>query len=807
MKTNTGSQVELLAPAGDEDSLRAAVCAGANAVYLGFRTFGARASAANFDAEQLSRAVDYAHLYRVRVHVTVNTLVKEAELEPLFQALCEISQAGADAVIVQDLGVAALAHRYFPNLALHASTQMALHNASGARFAKAQGFERVVLARECTLEQIAQVAQTGVETEVFVHGALCAGVSGQCLMSSMAGGRSGNRGRCAQPCRKAVEYHGNSAALLSTRDLCLRGHLPELLNACVSSLKIEGRLKRPEYVAIVTDSYRRALDEIAQGRFAGESEAENARLRQIFHRGGFTAGHAMGIEDAGLCSIERVGHGGIAVGTVTGVKNGLAAAQLRLPLHDGDGLQLRGKTEVELRYAGKEREAGEQAVLRIRAGETVRVGDEVWRMTDAEQLAQARALMREPPISVAVRAMLRVGKPMELHMTDGVSEAAAYGECVQAAKTRACTEDEVCKQTSKLGDTPFCIGPEPIKIELDENVFAPVAALNALRREAAEKLALERRNAFAGGKRSEWATQTLPDALSAVRAQLPSNLPTQAGTLAVRFWEAEQAQALYSAGATLLCYAPRDLRAQTLARELDKLPQGTWLELPPQMSEAALQAVKTLAQGAKNRLAGVALGSVGQLGADFELPVAFGSGIPVTNRLSAETLLKYHPHFYSLWPEWSGAELLQSELANTPCLLTVYGRERLMLLNHCPERVARGLSSGRSGCELCKADYMTCGTENATLTDGKGYRFPLTRTRTDEGCVVNVLNALPTDLRRFDTKRRALGAGMMLSFTTETAEEQLALTAAFSALLRGEVPPGDARDGASTIGRFDKGAE
>ncbi len=192
-------RMELLAPAGDEAALRAAVCAGADAVYLGLQRFGARASAANFDAEALEKAVAYAHLHHVRVYVAVNTLVRQAELPAAFDALQTIAACRADAAIVQDMGVLRMAREAFPSLALHASTQMGLHSAGGARFAAAHGASRVVLARECTLQTVREVAQTGVAVEVFAHGALCAGVSGQCLLSAMAGGRSGNRGRCAQP--------------------------------------------------------------------------------------------------------------------------------------------------------------------------------------------------------------------------------------------------------------------------------------------------------------------------------------------------------------------------------------------------------------------------------------------------------------------------------------------------------------------------------------------------------------------------------------------------------------------------------
>ena len=358
---------ELLCPAGSEEALHAAVDSGADAVYLGSKAFGARASAVNFDDETLARAVEYAHLHHARVHVTVNTLVKEKEFSGVRETLRAIAVARADAVIVQDLGVAALVRDEFPTLKLHASTQMALSNADDAVFARNFGYDRVVLARECSLDEIRRVAETGVETEVFAHGALCTAVSGRCLMSSMAGGRSGNRGRCAQPCRMRFEWNGREAAWLSLKDLCAYPALPELWDAGVCSLKVEGRLKSPEYVAVVTEVYRRALDDLAAGRFDPEDPAPMEKLRQIFNRGGFTRGHAGGAEDAAMCAPERVSHEGLPLGTITSVRGNLARVRLIRPLHDGDSLQLRQRQDDDLRYSGPETPAGQEAVLRLPA--------------------------------------------------------------------------------------------------------------------------------------------------------------------------------------------------------------------------------------------------------------------------------------------------------------------------------------------------------------------------------------------------------------------------------------------------------
>ena len=250
--------MENLAPAGNREALERAEAAGADAVYLGYAAFSARAGAGNFTREELAEAIRYAHLRHMRVHVTVNTLIKDDELEQAAEVLRMLRELRADAVLVQDLGVLRMIRALCPDLAVHASTQMAIHNAAGVRWCGRQGMRRVVLARECSLEEIRLCCREPIEIEVFGHGAQCVAVSGLCLFSSMAGERSGNRGRCAQPCRMEYLYRGRRGAWLSPRDVCLRDDLPALQDAGVASVKLEGRLKRPEYAAVVTAATGRA---------------------------------------------------------------------------------------------------------------------------------------------------------------------------------------------------------------------------------------------------------------------------------------------------------------------------------------------------------------------------------------------------------------------------------------------------------------------------------------------------------------------------------------------------------------------
>lgn len=426
--------MENLAPAGNWDALRSAVAAGADAVYLGYAAYSARAGAGNFDVQQLRDAVRFAHLHHVRVHVTVNTLIKDGEMAGVVDVLRLLSEIRVDAVLVQDLGVLRMARRCFPDLPIHASTQMAIHNATGVRFCRNQGMTRAVLARECSAAEIALAAKEGIEIEVFGHGAQCVAVSGECLFSSVVGGRSGNRGRCAQPCRLLYTYRGKTAAWLSPRDVCMRDDLPELNKAGVASIKLEGRLKRPEYVATIANSYRNAIDAMDNGHFRKADEAEMTGLRQIFSRGGFMRGYAMGAEDAGVIDPARVSHGGVKIGRVEFAAGNMARVRLERNLDDGDGLQIRtAQGDAELIYAGHDTEAGQIAVVRLRPDIRTKAGDEVYRLTSEKQLQWARSLMI-PAIPADMMVVAYPGKPLALTMTDGESSVTVTGDTVAPRK-------------------------------------------------------------------------------------------------------------------------------------------------------------------------------------------------------------------------------------------------------------------------------------------------------------------------------------------------------------------------------------
>ena len=731
--------MEILAPAGNREALERAAAAGADAVYLGYAAFSARAGAGNFDEAQLRDAVRFCHLRHIRVHVTLNTLVKDAELEEIDRVLALLCELKVDGVLVQDLGILRIARRSFPELPVHASTQMAIHNAAGVRFCREAGMTRAVLARECSLAEIARCCREGIEIEVFAHGAQCVSVSGECLFSSMLGERSGNRGRCAQPCRLTYTWRGRRGAWLSPRDICLRDDLDALERAGVASVKIEGRLKQPGYVAAVTSGYRRG---------GASDPAERERLLQVFNRGGFMRGYAMGSEDAGVIFPDRVNHSGVPVGTVRNARGALAELALDRPLHDGDLLRL-GEDGEEIRYSGAGAPSGGTAVLRLRPGLRARPGDPVIRLTD-QALMDAMDALPVPavPVRLALRAM--PGEPLRLSVTDGETEITAEGEIVRRAESRPLTEEDAARSLRKAGGTACEIAE--VRVEA-ENAFVPVSALNALRRDALAAFEAARAAAF---ERPMARRAPVPEAVLPEKPLPPVHI--------VRTWA--QARSL-PAGDRLLVWHPEDYRTESLERAMaDALP-GCWFALPTVCEEDTLESLRSWLESRKGDFAGILLGSVGQLGLTWPLPVAAGPGVPVMNRQAAAFLLERGCEWVTASPELTGQELKALTRHAAPVAVPAWGRTQLMLLSHCPARTAAGMTAGHAACDWC--DRGTPGALRGTaLTDRMDAAFPLLRERLPEGCRVRLMNSVP-----LDTRERAAAAGMTpcMEWTQETPAE------------------------------------
>jgi putative protease len=509
---------ELLAPAGSPEAFRAAVAAGADAIYLGGRRFGARRSAPNFTDAEIKEAVSYAHGRDIAVYVTINTLIHDRELPGVAEYLIWLYSIGVDAVLVQDRGVVALARDIVPLLPLHASTQMTIHSTEGVRWAAEQGFSRVVLARELTLEDITRIAQetgeSGIGLEVFAHGALCYCYSGQCLLSSVIGGRSGNRGMCAQPCRKPyilmtgdTDEYGRPTGLhelpsperylLSPKDLCTYENLLQLVNSPVVSLKIEGRMKSPEYVSIVVSTYRRALDAIAAGKAYKTSEALQD-LYLAFNRG-FTSGHLFEKHPAAIMGRDASDNRGICIGYVSRYDEKSKTVTVRLNGSGipgpGDGLLFTHPKNPchEYGFSVNTVPVQKRGEIIIKVPHPVEPGTSVFITSSTDLEMRARQISAHPPVGlrhpVPVDLDVRIDTGGNLvleglvNTRSGRAIPIVYRSdfCLVPARSHPLTREQLEQQLKKTGGTPFTI--RNFALTYTGDLFTPLAGLNRVRRE------------------------------------------------------------------------------------------------------------------------------------------------------------------------------------------------------------------------------------------------------------------------------------------------------------------------------------
>lgn len=523
---------ELLAPCGDWEAFRAAIENGADAVYMGGKLFNARQFASNFDEGKFQEAISYAHARDVSVYQTMNTLITDSEIREALNSLEQSYLAGIDGIIVQDIGLASIIRKLYPDLPLHASTQMTIYNLEGVRLMEKLGFKRVVLARELSLKEIGDIAKnTSLEIEVFVHGALCVSYSGQCLMSSIIGGRSGNRGKCAQPCRlpyqllkcgKEDDPSGRKVDrgyFLSPKDICSIEVLDKLINAGIKSLKIEGRMKSAEYVATVVRIYRKYLDRLLNesansdcGADYGTSiEEKDVRdLTQIFNRGGFSKGYLEGKVGKDMMSFEKPKNWGTYVGSVISYDKGSKTAKIKLEgtLSLGDGIEIwnnedesPGTVVTAVRVNGKSvTEAKPHQVAEVGSIKgRISKGNKVYKTSDKKLNTFARESFNgKPGRKVPIEGKLSVisGKPISITIKDYVGNVVEVeSEYIpEKALTRPITEERVVEQVGKTGQTPFEFWA--ISAKVGEDLSVPVSEINTIRRRALEQLEIKRSDRY-----------------------------------------------------------------------------------------------------------------------------------------------------------------------------------------------------------------------------------------------------------------------------------------------------------------------
>lgn len=522
---NLKNNVEILAPAGSMEAMKSACSAGADAVYIGGMSFGARAFANNLTNEDMLYAIDYVHSIGKKLYLTVNTLLTDRELyDRLYEYIAPFYEQGLDAAIVQDLGVIRFLHLNFPKLPLHASTQMTINNADAVYYLKDTGLTRIVTSRELCFDEIKKIKQaSGLEIESFVHGALCYSYSGQCLFSSMSGGRSGNRGRCAQPCRmeyelfdpegKKIKSNGNY--LLSPKDICLLQSIPDLIDSGIDSFKIEGRMKKPEYSAYTAYLYRKWADRyfsLGKGAYndyiashQDELKKDLTALSDLYNRGGFTSGYYYVHNGSEMITKERPNHYGVEAVVLTD--------------HDKRSMKLKALTDINAHDVIEIRQDG-RALYEFTTGSFVSSGDTFrmnympgtvltnqlkgYRIRNNELIddINERFCNKKAQLKINGSLKARIGEPVTIKAFstfDGeMLSAKITGNVCNAAQKAPLDKERILSILNQTGDTDYSFND--IQLDIDDNIFIPVSELKALRRDLLKQFCSEvcghyRRNA------------------------------------------------------------------------------------------------------------------------------------------------------------------------------------------------------------------------------------------------------------------------------------------------------------------------
>lgn len=771
--------VELLAPAGNMECLHAAVKAGADAVYLGAGHFNARRGADNFSLEKLAEACDYAHLRGVKIYLTLNTVVLPSELPDALELARQAYRCGVDAFIVQDIGISIELSRIMPDVEVHVSTQMNIHDEDGLRAAAALGATRVTLARELSLAEIARLhelaEELGVELESFAHGALCICYSGQCFMSSLVGGRSANRGRCAQACRLPYELHNRALRktldapgehLLSPKDLCTANLIPELLHAGVASLKIEGRMKSPEYVQAVVGVYRAVINRVeaaidrdgidsvvaSDAPELRASEEEMNVLSEAFSRG-FTTAYLKGKRGNEIMSYGRPNNRGVFVGRVAKVREGLVFIDPETELHVGDLIEFwtnRGHFvhtigEFKTDRAGRVFFPVERAVGK---------GDRVFRVRNAEAAFVDDDKL--PSVAVCARAELRIGQPALLTFTVAAGDASVTveGPEVEAARTKAITEKEVREHIDRMGTTPFYLSS--LEIDLDEGVGMGFSMLHKLRARAAEEL----QEAILAHYHARKLERTPSRAFAPVVRRGWCKVAALATNPAC-------ARAAKRAGADLIYVPAANYRRgeAVIAGQLsDTAEQAGYpkqcIPVLPTVSQMFDEEKRNGFDTWKRVKADkpVMVENLGQLLHATEMGAApeVGPHIPVTNKLDLQAMADLGAQRVWLSPELSLVQIEElGDMAPMPLGLTIMGQTELMVTEHCLLMSQGPCNQKCAECARRKSPHY--------LKDRKGYEMPVITDCTGRS---HLYNAVQMDVAHLMPEIIGAGVSTVLVDTT-----------------------------------------
>lgn len=763
-------KVELLAPAGSMESLYAAVQNGADAVYLGGAKFSARAYASNFDEENMIKAVEYCHLYNVKIYITVNTLIKEDEIKEAIEYIKFLYEIGVDALIIQDTGLAELIRRNFPDFEIHASTQMTVHNGEGALFLKNLGFSRIVLSRELSLEEIKHISKDlDIETEIFVHGALCISYSGQCLMSSLIGGRSGNRGRCAQPCRLPYEIINKTTGkmgkgyLLSPKDICTIENIHHLIDSGTSSLKIEGRMKRPEYVAGVVSAYRKAIDKaynrgqltIDNGQLKAERfelDQEKKKLLQLFNREGFSKAYLFGNTGREMMAYKFPKNTGIEIGKVN--RDMTIELKENISLQDGirfgdDGFTIfkivKGSKNVEEAFVGDR--------VKLKPAK-YKPGDILYKTSDVkllDALSESYRNIYGRKNNLKVKVNFKVGEPFTIETKYKDKDFVVEGEEVEKALKKPMEKEQVINKINKTGDTAFNF--EEISFENFEDGFIPVSSINAVRRELIDSISnhIKREGKKSLNKGLDFNINYKKELKNEI------NSPLVIVTTNNQLKAAEECNIDNIAVEIFMRECDIDLKNIKCSNLFIKTPS---------IIKDEFNTVCRKIEESLPHIKGIITSNLGIINKFKEKTLIIGD-------YKLNNFNSYSLEFYKnmLNIATISVELNKKEISNLakkaslPCALIVYGKTELMVSEYCAIGSVFGGKNNKDGCS------GECKKGNFVLKDRMGEEFPI---KTDKYCKSHVYNGAAINLIPNLDEIKTLNIDLLrLDFVDESYEETL----------------------------------
>ncbi|MBU1093469.1 MAG: DUF3656 domain-containing protein [Firmicutes bacterium] len=752
--------VELLAPSGNIESLIGAINAGANAVYLAGKRFGARAFSNNFDDQSLIDAIRYAHLRGVFVYVTINTLIFNDEVDELIEFTDMLVENHVDALIVQDLGMIDLLIRRYPTVEIHASTQMNVHNINQVKFLKDLGVKRIVMARETPLSTIRQIKKTiDIEIEVFVHGALCVSYSGNCLMSSMLGGRSGNRGECAQPCRLSYRLFKEDQAitdqsyLLSTKDLMTIEYIDQLIEAGVDSFKIEGRMRKPEYVIQAVMSYRKAIESY-DNDLKMKFQFEIDRLKRVFNRE-YTKGYILNEEPNLINNQFRPNHLGVPIGTVINYQNNKASIQLTDFLEVNDGYRIIGENDygnqVSRILLGNKvihhADAGD--IIQLDVPEKVSKGSLVVKTLDIKLEHDLSIYLNENYKIIELKAQVYAyaNQKMIIKLNDGLHFIEVQSKDVLEKADRTVVSDtQIFEQISKLGSTPYYF--ESLEVHTDQLSFIPLKLINELRREAIADLE---------------ASRTLRE---------PPIINHQIDFGVSGFKDSEFQ--------FIAKVAKEEQLSAAIDQKIKTIYYDDLIQVEPHNELQLIPALKRILLNPKSLNHPICV--VNEIGSLYNNPnsVITNDFLNVTNIYTAHLLSKYHAQRVTLSPELSKdrlmmfAHLYEEKFNQAPNLeFIVYGHVDLMISKYCPiEKTYKT----RTNCHLCELNQYY-------LQDRLGLKLPLVN---DGNCNIRILNSKALHLIEYihELKEAKINT-LRLDFTIEKYHDVTQLIKAYEHVAKG----------------------